>query len=99
MYIALIAGAVVVAAALVHGSDSRAWAVAGGLALSVIVGYVISRTIGLPNSADDIGNWLEPLGLASLFVEAGVVGVSGLVLLDRARVTAGRPVLEAYAHA
>jgi len=32
-----------------------------------------SRTVGLPAATGDIGNWLEPVGLASLFVEATVV--------------------------
>ena len=40
---------------------------------AVIVGYAISRTTGMPGAMDDVGNWLEPLGLASLFVEGTVV--------------------------
>jgi len=30
----------------------------------------------MPNAKDDIGNWSEPLGLASLFVEAITVWVT-----------------------
>jgi hypothetical protein len=31
------------------------------------VGYVVSRTSGLPGDHDDdVGNWRQPLGLASL---------------------------------
>ena len=34
----------------------------------------ISRTSGLPGDHDDdVGNWLEPLGLASLLIEGIVV--------------------------
>jgi hypothetical protein len=49
---------------------------AAGLAGSAVIGYVLSRTTGLPNATGDIGNWTEPLGLASLFVEGAVVAVS-----------------------
>jgi hypothetical protein len=40
---------------------------------SAIAGYVVSRTTGLPNATGDVGNWGEPLGVASLFVEGTVV--------------------------
>jgi hypothetical protein len=77
MYIALMVGSVVVAAGLIHSRDRRLWLAAGLLASSAIAGYVLSRTVGLPNATEDIGNWTEPLGLASLFVEGAVVTVSG----------------------
>ena len=66
---ALIAGSTATAAALVRNDDLRAWAAAAALPAGAIVAFVISRTVGLPQGADDIGNWTEPLGLASLFVE------------------------------
>jgi hypothetical protein len=39
----------------------------------------------LPNATGDIGNWLEPLGLASLVVEGLVVAVAlgGFLAADR----------------
>jgi hypothetical protein len=37
---------------------------------------VLSRTTGLPSATGDIGNWTEPLGLASLFVEGAVVVIA-----------------------
>ncbi len=57
---------------LVRGSRLD-FAAAGTLAASVIAGFVINRTLGMPGARDDIGNWLEPLGLFSLFIEAFVV--------------------------
>jgi hypothetical protein len=86
LYVALIVGCMFLAGALIRGSDPRAWFAAGTLAFTVIVGYTLSRTIGLPQSGGDIGNWSEPLGMASLFVEGSVVGVSAMMLFDRARV-------------
>lgn len=85
MYIALIAGCLATAAALVHESDSRAWAAATLLPLGAIVGYTLTRTVGLPQAMDDIGNWGEPLGIASLFVEGSLVALAGVVLAARPR--------------
>jgi hypothetical protein len=76
MYIALIVGAIAVAGLLLHRGGRLAWGAAGILALSAIAGYVLSRTTGLPSAKDDIGNWTEPLGLASLFVEGCLVALS-----------------------
>jgi hypothetical protein len=83
MFVALIAGCLVTAAALVLGSDSRAWAAAALLPLATIVGFALTRTTGLPQVMDDIGNWTEPLGLASLFVEGTLAALAGAVLAAR----------------
>ena len=76
MYIGLIVGSIAVAGLLLHRGGRLAWGVAGVLALSAICGYVLSRTTGLPSAKGDIGNWTEPLGLASLFVEGCLVALS-----------------------
>jgi hypothetical protein len=83
MYLALIATCVALAGALWRSSDTRAWAAAAGVALSVLIGYTLSRTTGLPQSSDDIGNWGEPLGIASLFVEGSLVVLCAAVLSER----------------
>jgi hypothetical protein len=85
MYIALIVGTIVVAGALLHRESRVAWAAAGLLAASALAGYVLSRTTGLPSAKGDIGNWAEPLGLASLFVEGCLVALAGYRLLLPAR--------------
>jgi len=87
MYVGLILGCIAVAAALVRSSDARAWRAAALLPLGPLGGYVLTRTIGLPQAMDDIGNWTEPLGLASLFVEGALAGLAGSVLAARARVS------------
>ena len=76
MYIALILGCIVVAGAVLFTRLRIALLAAAGLAASAAVGYVLSRTTGLPQASGDIGNWTEPLGLASLFVEGGVTAVA-----------------------
>jgi hypothetical protein len=76
MYIALIAGSIAVAGLVLFTRSRAAFLAAAALAASALVGYVLSRTTGLPNATGDIGNWTEPLGLASLFVEGSVVAVA-----------------------
>jgi hypothetical protein len=82
-FLALIGVSLGAAAGLVRSGSRRVWGIAGLAAASAIVGYVISRWFGLPHSAEDVGNWGEPLGLASLFVEGILVVVSGYVLKSR----------------
>ncbi len=49
---------------------------AAALSSMPFVGYVATRLTGLPGDTGDIGNWTQPLGLASLAVEACVFAVS-----------------------
>ena len=84
LYVGLILGCLGAGAALIRSSDLRAWAAAATLPLGAIVAFVISRTVGLPQGADDIGNWTEPLGMASLFVEGTLAGLSLMILQERA---------------
>jgi hypothetical protein len=77
MYIALIAGSLLTAGAVLFTRARIAFLAAAGIAASAAVGYVLSRTTGLPNAMGDVGNWTEPLGLASLFVEGTVAAVAG----------------------
>jgi hypothetical protein len=73
LYMALIAGTMGAAALLLRRDSRLAWAGAAAMAAATIVAYVLSRTTGLPGASDDIGNWSEPLGMASVFVESGVL--------------------------
>jgi Na+/proline symporter len=74
LFSAIIVVSLILAGVLMRSDDRRAWAAAGLVAGATIVGYVITRTVGMPNDEGaDIGNWTEPLGLASLLVEGIVV--------------------------
>jgi hypothetical protein len=81
MYVGLMVAAVALAVVLVFSGDRRAWLATGALSAAVLLGFVLSRTSGLPGATDDIGNWSEPLGLASLFIESGLLGLSAGALL------------------
>src|SRR3954452_21256871 len=62
-YVGLMAATIVVGGALLHRPTTRWFEAAGLLALTPMIGFVLSRTPGLPGSDDDIGNWTDPLGL------------------------------------
>ncbi len=83
MYVGLIGASVVVAYLLIRGSSTKAWWAAATLAASAMIGFTLTRTIGLPQAMGDIGNWSEPLGMASLFVEGAIVALSAAMLADR----------------
>jgi len=80
MYVGLILACLATAGVLVWGNIREAWIAALLLPLSAIVGFVLTRTIGLPQATGDIGNWSEPLGLAALFTEGCLVLVAGTAL-------------------
>ena len=62
------------------------WALTATTTGLAIVAYVLSRTVGMPQMDDDIGNWAEPLGLLSLAAEGLTLLLAGAVLLpDRRR--------------
>lgn len=91
MYIALIVGCIVVAGATLFTRARAVFLAAAVLAASAAVGYVLSRTTGLPNAHGDVGNWTEPLGLASLFVEGAVVAVGLGAFLKTRQLAAPAP--------
>src|SRR5689334_20487076 len=80
LFIAAIVLSLCLVAALTRMSDERVWAATGALPALVLIGFVLSRTSGLPGFTDDIGNWSEPLGLLSLVFEGLLVFLSAMML-------------------
>lgn len=75
-YVLVIAASLVLAEIISTRNDKRAMYASAALAIAVLAGFIINRTVGMPQANEDIGNWGEPLGLASLFVEAITVWVT-----------------------
>jgi hypothetical protein len=80
MFALLVVAAATVAAGLLHTDTTRLWQVSALVALAAIAGYILTRSVALPFDRDDVGNWLEPLGLVALFIEAGVLALCGYAL-------------------
>ena len=90
-YMALIATSVPVALLLLHSASPLAWIAAAAIATGPLVGYLWSRAIGLPGDAPDIGNWLCTLGMAALFVETTLLGLSATrLMVERGRAPSPR---------
>lgn len=56
------------------------WHAAGALCTAALLGYIASRTTGLPGSTDDIGNWFQALGVLNMLLEAAVIALAALVV-------------------
>jgi hypothetical protein len=75
LFVGLAAVSLSLAVRLWLGLDRWAWGAVAAVSASAIVGYVLSRTTGLPGATDDIGDWVNPLGIAALAVEVALLGL------------------------
>ena len=64
-YVLMIAASLV-AIVLMAQRDLRGWILGGLTAAATIVGFVLTRTTGLPGATGDIGNWGETIAIWSL---------------------------------
>jgi hypothetical protein len=73
LFVANFLGALAAAVGIYRG-NKWGWTLGALVAGGAFVGYVISRTVGLPGMPVET-EWMEPLGVLSLIVEALFVGV------------------------
>lgn len=85
LFITLTIACVLLAAALLVWDSPVVWATLGVSCLLAVVAYLLSRTVGLPLMADDVGNWLETLGVVSVLTETGVVMAAAFALRQASR--------------
>jgi hypothetical protein len=97
LFLAAVVGSVLLAATLTRTSDTRVVAAAGALAGLILIGYILSRTSGLPGATDDVGEWTEPLGLASMVVEGLLVCLAAGVMATSRMPAASAPARAAEA--
>ncbi len=64
--------------------DRRGWVLGGLTAASTLVGFVLTRTTGLPNAHGDVGNWSETIAVWSMMAE-GLMVVLALIALRQRR--------------
>jgi hypothetical protein len=61
------------------------WTAALALNLAALAAFVASRTVGLPGSTDDIGNWGQLLGVVNLLSEGALIAIALTALRPRHR--------------
>jgi hypothetical protein len=88
LFLALSAVSLALAVLVVVRDTALVWAVTGLVTLLAAVAFLVSRTVGLPQIGDDVGNWTEPLGLPAVAAET-LAFLAALVVL-RARPGASR---------
>jgi hypothetical protein len=54
------------------------WVLSAAVCLAAVVGFLASRTVGLPQIRDDVGNWTDPLGFPAVGSEALMVALAWL---------------------
>lgn len=80
LFIALSAVSIVLAFLVVVADTPAVWAATGVVTLLAVVAFFVSRTVGMPQIGDDIGNWTEPLGFPAVAAEALAALAAGAAL-------------------
>jgi uncharacterized membrane protein HdeD (DUF308 family) len=70
LFVANGVGALVAAVGVYRDRAEWGWLLGALVAGGAFLGYVLSRTVGLPGLPAEPDAWLEPLGVASLVAEA-----------------------------
>ena len=90
-YIALIMASIV-SIVLLAQRDVRGWVLGCLTAAATAIGFVLTRTTGLPGATGDIGNWGETIAVWSLIAEGAVVVLSLIALTSVRRREVGHRV-------
>ena len=70
LFIVLSVVCIGLAVAIVFVDNPGLWLVSGAVCLAAVVAFLASRTVGLPQIGDDVGNWTDPLGFPAVASEA-----------------------------
>jgi len=88
LFIVAAAGCALLAVGMTRMSDDRIWMAAGALPGLILIGYLITHSVGIPGFTGDVGEWAEPPALAAMIVESTLVALSAGVLASRRAATA-----------
>lgn len=81
LFILLAVASFVLAGVLTFHDVTAAYVLTAVVMALALAAYVISRTLGLPLIGDDVGNWLEPLGVVSIIGE--IIACAAAIALSR----------------
>jgi hypothetical protein len=80
LFIALSVVSVVFAGLLVFADTPAVWVASGLITLLAAIAFLASRTIGLPQIEDEIGNWNAPYALPALAAELLAAAAAAVVV-------------------
>jgi hypothetical protein len=80
LFIALSVVCIVLAVAILFVDHVGVWVLSAAVCFAAVVGFLASRTIGLPQIRDDVGNWTDPLGIPAVASEMLMVALAWLHL-------------------
>ncbi len=84
LFIALTVASIGLAILLVRWDTPTVWAATGVIMSLAVAAFLASRTVGLPQIGDDVGNWTEPLGFPAVAAETLAALIAVLALKHRA---------------
>jgi hypothetical protein len=84
-FVANFLGSLVVAASLFLGGRTWAWLLGDLVAGGALVGFMVSRTIGLPDAPEFVGQWFNIAGLLTLGFDGLFIALSLLALTPQGR--------------
>lgn len=74
LFVLLVISSMVLAEMLARRDDPLVWLASGALAGATLLGFILSRTIGLPGEGgEEIGHWFSSLAMSSMLFEAYLV--------------------------
>jgi hypothetical protein len=80
MYILLVAGCAAAGAWLLSSHWRSGYVLGSVVSLGALIGYALTRSVGLPLATGDIGNWAEPAGIIAGVLELAFVGLAAWTL-------------------
>lgn len=83
LFIVLSAASIVLAGLLMVRDSRAVWFLSGLTTVLAVVAFFLSRTVGLPQIGDDIGNWTDPLSYPAVVAEVVVALIAYVVLRPR----------------
>ena len=76
LFVVLTAGCAAIGLAALIRDSAAVYALAVLTCGLAVVGYAATRLVAFPMLADDVGNWLEPLGVVSVIGELAVIATA-----------------------
>lgn len=80
LFVVLTVACLSLAAVLLIHDSARVYALAILTCGPAVIGYAATRLVAFPMLSDDVGNWLEPLGVVAIVSESVVVAAAYLSL-------------------